>query len=265
MNAPATNLWLSDILRTNGRMDIGVRGDEIDSRFKELQQANSSLREYATVVCHELQEPLSTILSLSNLLENNGEAEVQDEISMRISKTARRMQGLVGGLLIYSRLCQERPSFAIVDMNHILNEVREDLYESLRASGGEIEVQSLPQLEADPLQMHQLLRNLIGNAIKYRRPGVTPRIRVQAMTVGSPDHCTISVSDNGIGFSEEQRSRLFHMFSRLHSAPQYQGTGIGLALCKKIAESHGGSIEASGVPGQGSIFRVLLPLRQNAA
>lgn len=135
--------------------------------------------------------------------------------------------------------------------------------------GGAVDVGPMPVVEADPLQMRQLFQNLIGNALKFSRPGAPPAIRVEATTFGdasAPEGrplCRIAVRDNGIGFEEKYLDRIFMPFQRLHTVDQYDGTGIGLAICRRIAERHGGSITAQSTPGEGSVFVVNLPVEQN--
>jgi signal transduction histidine kinase len=146
----------------------------------------------------------------------------------------------------------------------VAQEVVEDLALRVRESGGRVEIAELPEIEAEPTQMRQLLQNLIGNGLKFAREGVPPVVRVES-TVADEDGrevCELRVSDNGIGIGEEYRERIFRVFERLHARMDYQGTGIGLAICARIAQRHGGSIRVEDAPGEGSSFIVRLPTQQ---
>ena len=152
------------------------------------------------------------------------------------------------------------------DLAEIGREVVDDLERSIEESRGSVEIRGLPTIQADPLQMRQLLQNLIGNALKFHRPSVPPCVQVvgQVRSAAAPLQgglaCELSVTDNGIGFEEMYLDRIFDVFQRLHGRQEYEGTGMGLAICRKIAERHGGSITARSTPGQGSTFIILLPV-----
>jgi signal transduction histidine kinase len=152
-----------------------------------------------------------------------------------------------------------------VDLDEVGREVLADLAGPLAESGGHVSIDPLPSIEADRLQMRQLLQNLVGNAIKFRRPGVVPRVRVGARFVGSLERggaCEIRVSDNGIGLDPVHADRIFKPFERLHGHSAFEGSGLGLALCARIVERHGGTIRAEGTPGEGASFVVTLPVGQ---
>ncbi len=163
--------------------------------------------------------------------------------------------------------------FQPVDLQDIVEGVLSDLETRLEMTGGRVDLDKLPRIEADPLQMRQLFQNLIGNALKYHKPNVPPIVKVSAQPIEgnlnlSPGTSTgerrwrIVVEDNGIGFEEEYEERIFAMFQRLHGRGEYEGTGVGLAICRKIIERHGGTIIAKGVPDQGSTFTITFPVRQ---
>jgi len=152
--------------------------------------------------------------------------------------------------------------FVATDLAGIAREVITDLETALADAGGRVDVGPLPVIEADALQMRQLLQNLLTNAIKYRREDIPPVVRVRATNGGG--QCRITVSDNGIGFQAEHAEKIFRMFERLHNRAEYEGSGIGLAICRKIAERHGGTIEAAGIAGEGATFTVTLPIAQAA-
>jgi signal transduction histidine kinase len=185
----------------------------------------------------------------------------------RMRAAAVRMQELIQDLLAFSRVSRGDPP-ALVELGRVAREVVSDLDGRVRGTGGSVEVGDLPVVRADPTQMRQLLQNLIANALKFHRPGVPPRVSVEGRcdpSAGGDDDgsgaaCRISVRDNGIGFDEKYLDRIFTPFQRLHGRGEYEGTGMGLAICRKIVERHGGTITARSTPGEGSTFRVTFPM-----
>jgi len=175
----------------------------------------------------------------------------------RMLTSATRMRRLIDDLLSFSRVTTQARPFAPVDLSAVAEEVVSDLDARLEQTGGTIDVGPLPTIDADPLQMRQLLQNLAGNALKFHRPAVPPLVSIRGELENG--HCRIVVSDNGIGFDDKYAERIFTMFERLHPRAQYEGTGIGLAICRKIAERHGGEIRAHGRPGEGATFTVTVP------
>ena len=232
---------------------------------QELQRSNAALQEFASVASHDLQEPLRKIVSFGERLNTvagpllDGDARHHLE---RILSAATRMRTLISGLLAYSQVTTRVQPFVATDLAGIAREVIADLETALADAGGHVDVGPLPVIEADALQMRQLLQNLLTNAIKYRREDIPPVVRVRATNGGG--QCRITVSDNGIGFQAEHAEKIFRMFERLHNHAEYEGSGIGLAICRKIAERHGGTIEAAGVAGEGATFTVTLPIAQAA-
>jgi signal transduction histidine kinase len=180
---------------------------------------------------------------------------------------------LIDGLLALSRVTTRAKDFVTVDLACVAREVVSDLEAQIERVGGRVEVGSLPTIQADPLQIRQLLQNLIGNALKFRPPDQAPIVTVegrfvhreqrQSRQTAADEQCRITVADNGIGFDEQYRERIFGIFQRLHPRDVYEGTGIGLALCRKIVEHHGGKITARSTAGKGSVFEVLLPAVQS--
>ncbi len=166
------------------------------------------------------------------------------------------MQRLIEDLLRFSRVSNQGRPFLPVDLGHLTGEVLEDLVESVRSSGATVHVAELPTISADEPQMRQLMQNLLSNAIKFRREGVRPVVGVSASLQG--DRLTLVVRDHGIGFDPQYSRRIFRVFERLNGRSEYPGTGTGLALCRKIAERHGGSVIADSVPGEGSTFTATL-------
>jgi PAS domain S-box-containing protein len=231
----------------------------------QLEQSNRELQDFAYVASHDLQEPLRKIVVFGERLkEKCGDTfppEPRDYIE-RMQKAAARMQTLISDLLAFSRLTTKAHPFTSVNLAEIAREVLEDLESRIEQVHGRVEVADLPVLEADGLQMRQLLQNLIGNALKFRRPGEAPLVKVSARKIvkdAGREFWELSVSDNGIGFDEKYLDRIFNVFQRLHSRNEYEGTGMGLAIVRKIALHHGGDVTAHSQPGQGATFIVTLP------
>jgi light-regulated signal transduction histidine kinase (bacteriophytochrome) len=200
-----------------------------------------------------------------------------------MQNAAIRMEALIDDLLTLSRVTTRAQPFMPTNLTQVVQEVLSDLEVRIQQTGGRIEVGELPTLEADPIQMRQLLQNLIGNALKFHRAEEPPAIKIysqrltererrptdseagartRATGMNSSERCQIFIEDNGIGFDEKYTSRIFNAFQRLHGRSEYEGTGMGLAICRKIVERHDGSITAQSVLGQGSTFVVTLPLQQ---
>jgi signal transduction histidine kinase len=228
----------------------------------ELQRSNAELEQFASVASHDLQEPLRKVQTFGDQLERRFGEEIPDEgvdYLRRMRGAAQRMSVLIDDLLRFSRVTTRALPPESVDLEKIAREVTSDLDAAIQETVGTVEIGSLPTIEADPLQMRQLLQNLIGNAIKFHRPGISPVVRVEAATTRDPRMVAFSVADNGIGFEEEYSERIFRVFERLHPRDVYPGTGIGLALCRKIAERHGGSVSVDSKPDEGTTFTVTLP------
>ena len=237
-----------------------------------LGQSNRELEEFATVASHDLQEPLRKIRSFVSFLRDEEAATLSPEgrdYLDRIQGAAKRMTSLVADLLEFSRISSKGKPFIPVDLNEVIAGVVSDLEARFVQTGGREEILHLPTVASDPVQMRQLLQNLLGNALKFHRKDEAPVVRISAEVVDEVDAsaqpggmCRISVSDNGIGFDEKYLDRVFTIFQRLHGRGDYEGTGIGLAICRKIAERHGGTITAKSTPGLGATFIVTLPLLQ---
>jgi len=228
---------------------------------RELERSNAALKAFASVASHDLQEPLRKILSFGERLSAMAGATLDAESREfldRMLNAAARMRTLVSDLLAYAQVTTRAQPFGPVDLGRVAHEVIADLETSIADAEGRVEVGDLPIIDADALQMRQLLQNLIGNALKYRRRDVPLAVRIAAAPHDAR-YCALTVRDNGIGFGDHYAERIFGMFERLHGRNEYQGSGIGLAICRSIADHHGGSIAASGTPGQGSTFTVLLP------
>ncbi len=240
----------------------------------ELERSNRELEQFAYVASHDLQEPLRKIRTFSDRLQMICEGKLEEtavDCLQRMQSAAERMQSLIDGLLSLSRVTTQAQKFVPVDLDRIAREVVSDLETQIERVGGRVELDHLPTIQADPLQIRQLLQNLIANGLKFHRIEQPPLVKVtgkfmparqQRQSERSParEQCRIVVEDNGIGFDEKHRERIFGVFQRLHPRDVFEGTGIGLALCRKIAERHGGQITARSTVGQGSSFEVLLPV-----
>jgi light-regulated signal transduction histidine kinase (bacteriophytochrome) len=230
-----------------------------------LEYRNRELQDFAHIASHDLQEPLKKIMVFGEKLHIAFEKKADpDELDYfkRLLHATVRMRQLISGLLSYSRVSTQGQSFGKLDLNSIVAEVLIDLEVRLSETGGKVISGNLPVVYADPLQMRQLFQNLIGNALKYHRSGVPPVITIDAAVEN--EHYKITISDNGIGFDNKNSERIFGMFQRAVGKNEYEGTGVGLAICKKIADRHGGSISACGDPGNGSVFTFRMPVKRKS-
>ena len=246
--------------------------DELEARVRErtaelartvarLESINRELEEFSFVASHDLQEPLRKIQSFCDMvMRSNGDKvdEKGKDYLARMQGAARRMQLLIKDLLHYSRVATQCEPFEPADLKTIITEAAEVFELKMRNAGVKIEISEMPVIEADSGQMGRLFQNLISNAVKYGNPQNT-LIRIYSEKDNSS--CRIYVEDNGIGFDEKFLDRIFSPFQRLHGRSQYSGTGMGLAICRKIVDRHGGSITANSTPGKGSTFIVSLPLK----
>ena len=250
--------------------DIDER-KRMEDRLRSSLQSNRELEEFASIASHDLQEPLRKINSFAACLRDespNLSTEGNDYLE-RIQNAVIRMRTLISDLLEFSRFASKGRPFVPVNLNEIAAGVLSDLETRLTETSGSVEVAALPTVFGDPLQVRQLLQNLLGNALKFHRSGEAPVVRISAELIDGLDAygrqgpggaCRISVADNGIGFDEKYLDRVFTIFQRLHGRGDYEGTGIGLAICRKIVERHGGTITAQSKPGQGATFVFTLPL-----
>ena len=241
---------------------------ELNETNESLRVSNRELEQFASVASHDLQEPLRKIEAFGDRLKSRNLAQLDEsgrDYLERVLLSATRMRSLINDLLNFSRVTTRAQPPQLLDLGSVAQDVVSDLEGRIQQTGGKVEIGTLPELEADPIQMRQLLQNLIGNALKFHRPGVPPVVRLasQAATNGkAATSCEITVEDNGIGFEEVYLDRIFNVFQRLHGRNEYEGTGMGLAICRKIVERHGGTITAQSKLEQGSRFIVTLPLRQ---
>jgi chemotaxis family two-component system sensor kinase Cph1 len=231
---------------------------------EKLEVLNQELDGFASIASHDLQEPLQKIKGFGEILKRNY-SPLLDEMGRdyidRMQAAAGRMERLIQDLLTLSRLSTQDLEFRRTDLNCIARDVLGDLEGRIKRTGGQVEIGELPIVIAVPIQMQQLFINLIGNALKYHKPGIPPLVKVDALPV-STGVVEIRFFDNGIGFEEQAAKKIFKPFVRLHGRSEYEGTGIGLAICERIIENHGGKITARSAPGQGATFIVQLPIRQ---
>jgi signal transduction histidine kinase len=244
--------------------DLAELNDSLKRHADELARSNSELEQFASIASHDLQEPLRKVRTFTQqltVMEGEHISEKGRAYLERTNAAAERMQQLIEDLLTFSRVSTRGRPFEPVDLTAVTTGVVGDLEAQIERTGATVHIGELPIISADPLQMRQLMQNLISNALKFRREDVAPKVSVEATIV--EHRARIAVHDNGIGFEPQYGSRIFRIFERLHGRTEYPGTGIGLALCRKIVERHGGTIYAEGEPGIGSTFTVMLPLRHS--
>src|SRR6056297_595264 len=269
--------WLSWVSMPVGEVMYGVARDVTDSRrlqaslrraMDDLQSRNRELEDFAFVASHDLQEPLRKIRAFSDRLVSTASAgldeQAQDYLA-RITAASRRMQVLIDDLLSYSRISTRAKPFARVPLTEVVAEALADLDTRIEETGATVIVEDLPVIEADRSQLRQVMHNLLANSLKFTAADRAPRVRVRAESTDTgtaQEAIQVIVEDNGIGFDMQYAERIFSPFQRLHGRSMYQGTGMGLAIVRRIIERHGGKITARGMPGQGAVFVLTLPHTQ---
>lgn len=237
---------------------------ELQEYSKNLARSNQELQDFAYVASHDLQEPLRKIQAFGDILESEYREALGDgsEYLTRMRSAASRMSVLIQDLLAFSRVSTKPQEINQVDLNTVVQEVVADLETSISDNHGVVTVDALPIVWADATHMRQLFQNLIGNALKFHKQGVSPEVSVSMMEPKKGDKCyEIHVKDNGIGFDEKYLDRIFSVFQRLHGRDTYEGTGIGLAVCRKIVERYNGEIDAKSTPKTGATFIIKLPIK----
>ncbi len=266
-------LWLSCVLTV---VDEAVGGfamivrddtalhraeDAAAQRTRDLERSNTALETFASVASHDLQEPLRKIRMFADRQSKRFAAEMPADavtLAQRIDEAAARMQSLIDALLDYASLARRTRATVRVDLGEVVALVRADLEPRLEASGGRIEAGPLPVIEGDRIQIQQLVQNLLANGLKFTRPGEPPVVQITSEPDGAGG-AILRFRDHGIGFEQRHAERIFGLLQRLHGRHEYAGTGIGLAICKRIVEGHGGTITAHGEPKVGAVFTVRLP------
>jgi len=266
--SPVLTFFVRDI-------SLQKQAEEEQIRYSaELERSNKELERFAYVASHDLQEPLRKILTFGDRLEIScGESleERDKECLSRMQNAAKRMHVLINDLLLLSRVTTKEKMFERVDLAKVVKEVVSDLEVKIEQTGARVEVGKMPIIMADAVQIRQLFQNLMVNALKFRREEVLPVVKISARFLKIPtqrvgrrsnadEKCRILVEDNGIGFDEKYKERIFTIFQRLHTRDVYEGTGVGLAICRKIVERHNGTIVAHGELGKGATFEIVLPV-----
>ena len=247
------------------RLELEMSNQLLRAYTRKLEQSNNELEQFATVVSHDLQAPLRKITMFSEFLVEAGKDALSDEqrdYLGRIQKAVVRMQSLVTDLLSLSRVNRSEHRIQNVELGEVMHAVIDDLQAQIQSAEGRVEVGPMMSIEGNPVQLQQLLQNLTENALKFHKPGVPPVVSISA--VPENGQCKITVQDNGIGFKAEHAETIFEVFQRLHGIDVYSGTGVGLAIVKKIVERHNGTIVALAEPDQGAKFVITLPLKQDA-
>ena len=271
----ATAIKLGDGVTVTVRdiTQVKEKSEQLRLRNLELTRSNTELEAFNRIASHDLQEPLRKIQMFISLITENGKENISSKNQKyfdKIKSAAQRMQALIINLLSYSRIEGKHENFKKVDLNDALNKIKDDLSVAIEDTSTKITSTKLPKIQGVPYQLEQLLSNLISNAIKYRSLEHKPIIEIRSEKVHQQEipedffknsvyYYKISITDNGIGFSQEHGEKIFEVFQRLHQKAEYSGTGIGLAICKKIIENHHGHIYATGRPKKGSAFVFYLP------
>jgi signal transduction histidine kinase len=253
---------------------VAERTEALGQLNVELQRSNQELQDFAYVASHDLQEPLRKIQAFGNLLEEEYGQALGDGKSYldRMRNAAGRMRTLIDDLLTFSRVTTKAEPFLRVDLGQIVRQVIDDVEPRLKSTQGSITVGDLPTIEADPRQMYQMFQNLISNALKFHQPAIPPVVTISATIQANAEEepstagqlCQLFIEDNGIGFDEKYLDRIFTVFQRLHGRDGYEGTGVGLAVVRKIVERHGGMVTARSRVGEGTTFIVTLPVLQQS-
>jgi light-regulated signal transduction histidine kinase (bacteriophytochrome) len=231
------------------------------ARAAELTRSNEELEQFAYIASHDLQAPLRSVSGFAQMLQRNYQDKLDkdaNEYIQYITESALQMQRLISDLLAFSRIGRSKEVAVPTNLEEVLAQVQSQLQGIIDSRAAQITHDPLPTIDCVPLEINQLLQNLISNGLKFQ-PGDKPRVHVSARKTGAT--WTFSVRDYGIGISPEHHRKIFQIFQRLHTSDQYEGTGIGLALCKKIVERHGGKIWLESEPGHGATFYFTLPAR----
>jgi PAS domain S-box-containing protein len=253
---------------------IRMAQDDLEQKISDLNKSNKELEQFAYVASHDLQEPLRKITSFGDRLKlkfgNQLPAEAAEYVN-RMFDASMRMQNLISDLLLFSRLTRSTEPFNPVSLDAVLKNILNDIEMKIQQRGAKINISPLPVIDAVETQMQQLFQNLILNSLKFQKPGNRTEIEITSeiksgfelnLKNSRRKYCKIMISDNGIGFEQKESERIFALFQRLHGRSEFEGTGIGLSVCKKIIENHHGMIYATSEEGKGSVFTVIIPVKQ---
>jgi hypothetical protein len=255
--------------RRSSEEKVRLLNQQLLENNRSLKATIEELDRFAYVASHDLQEPLRKILVFSDKMLSTQRQHVSEDMLRymeKIVKASERMQKLINDLLIFSRQDDNAAGFTEVNLNELIADVLSDMEVEIEKHNALVKVDQLPTLWANPSQMRQLFQNLISNGIKFRKPNCQPVVSIYCSSTDLPlpdgfdSHCRIVVEDNGIGFDEKYADEIFVVFKRLHSYHEYEGTGVGLSICKKIVDKHRGKISAVSKPGEGATFYIDLPL-----
>jgi signal transduction histidine kinase len=257
--------------RKNSEDKVNELNQKLLSNIESLEAANKELDRFAFMASHDMQEPLRKIRTFSDLIsiKHKDQLDADGLAKLKtIQKAAERMQGLIKDILTFSKVSNETEPFVVSDLGSLVNEVLDELDGAIREKDAKVELSPLPSVPVNPVLIKSLFLNLIGNAIKYSKPNVPPEIKIYCDNLEAdengtqPHHFRIFIKDNGIGFDQKYAEQIFDMFKRLHVHTEYEGTGIGLALCKQIMEKHNGYINAVSSENEGATFIISLPAKE---
>jgi signal transduction histidine kinase len=258
--------WLLEQLRQQ-RTSLEARVERRTQQLKiandELSRSNKELQDFAYIASHDLQEPLRKILAFGDRLSSKYQADLPEDVRgyvERMVKAADRMRLLVEGLLEYARIGAKEAKYSKVSLDKVLKDVLSDMELSILEKKAKMEIGKLGEIESDEIQLRQLFQNMISNSLKFHPPEENPKIIIASQRINTFNK--ISIEDEGIGIPEKYQDKIFSIFQRLHGRSEYDGTGIGLAVVRRIVERHGGKIVVSGRQGKGTKFEIYLPLNQ---
>ncbi|TVZ15467.1 sensor histidine kinase [Maribacter sp. MAR_2009_72] len=269
----AMNIEQQKSFANNLKSEVEIRTKELEDSNIQLEKMNKELQSFAYISSHDLQEPLRKIQMFAEVLLDkeidNLSKKGKDKFE-KIQSAANRMQSLINDLLAYSRADTEKRIFKKIELQHIIDEVKNDLAEEFKKKNGHLTVEESCSLEVVPFQFRQLMYNLVSNSLKYSKQDVAPIITIKGEIVNeltisglvlkqNTKYAKITITDNGIGFENQFSDKIFEVFQRLHGKQEYVGTGVGLAIVKKIVQNHNGYISASGEPNVGSVFHIFIP------
>ena len=235
-------------------------------RLQDLHTANREMEQFIHIASHDLREPLRKLQSFNSLLLSEEGDQLSEQARgylKNMTAATQRMQELLSSLLTLTRVTSQGQAFKPVDLNQVLRDVCNDLAVLINESGADVQIEPLCEMHGDAAQLRQLFQNLISNGIKYVKPGGTPVVQVSQVVSQNPDDVTLVVQDNGIGFDPQFREKIFGVFQRLHGRDKYSGAGVGLSICRKICERHGGQVSAQSQGGEGARFTVTLPMKHD--